>query len=124
MTDLIIDLLENALISWRTKQTRERKNVSLNSFSEYLGVSRPLLSMWLLGKRSVSHEYKIKIALPIANLIGPEIYKLLDVQSPDPDLQALSHLWPCLSEETRHAIREQAEKYVTNKETNHENALR
>uniref|UniRef100_A0A6H1ZD65 Uncharacterized protein n=1 Tax=viral metagenome TaxID=1070528 RepID=A0A6H1ZD65_9ZZZZ len=116
--------LEKALIIWRGNRTRKRLPVSINEFARFLEFSRPIVSQWLNNDKHPS-KGTVDLILPkLEELLGEEIYELLEIPRPDPDLQTLSRLWPRLSEETRHAIREQAEKYVTNKETNHENALR
>jgi len=81
--DPIISLLENALIAWRTKQTKLKGNVSLNAFAEEIGASRPLVIMWMNGERPVTLNYRKKIAKAIADLVGPSAYEILDVTPPN-----------------------------------------
>jgi len=107
----IISLIEDALVVWRTKQTRARGNVSLNKFAEHLGVSRSLLSMWLLGQRTVTYEYRAKIAKPIADLLGPDAYNTLDIVPPNPYLQKINQLFERLSPEHQKKLAEDAERY-------------
>jgi transcriptional regulator with XRE-family HTH domain len=117
----IISLLENALIAWRTRQTKARGNVSLNGFAEEIGASRPLVSMWMLGERPVTLNYRKKIAKPIADLVGPEAYQILDVTPPNPYLQKINQIFEYLSPDHQQKLAEDAERYETNK---HEHAKR
>lgn len=107
----IISLLENALIAWRTKQTKIRGNVSLNAFAEEIGASRSLVSMWMLGERPITLAYRKKIAKPIADLIGPEAYEILEVVPPNPYLQKINLLFERLSPEHQRMLAESAERY-------------
>ena len=107
----IITLIEDALVIWRTHQTRARGNVSLNKFAEHLGVSRSLLSMWLLGQRPVTHEYRAKIAKPIADLLGTYAYNILDIVPPNPYLQKINQIFERLSPEQQKKLAEEAERY-------------
>ena len=110
----IITLIENALIAWRTNQTRARGNVSLNKFAEYLGASRSLVSMWLLGDRPVTLEYRQKIAKPIADLIGPDAYDILNVTPANPYLQKINKLFEQIPPEKQRKLLEDAERYTVN----------
>jgi len=104
--------LENQFLVWQQKSGKRR---SLEEFAAYLGISQPLLSLWLNGRRKPGSG-NIEM---LAQVFGPEVYDALDLPRPDPDLQTLSRLWPRLTEETRHAIREKAERYVTENEQSH-----
>jgi transcriptional regulator with XRE-family HTH domain len=115
--DPIISLLENALIAWRTKQTKLKGNVSLNAFAEVIGASRPLVSMWMNGERPVTLNYRKKIAKPIADLVGSSAYEILDVTPPNPYLQKIIGVFENLSDEHQRKLAEDAELY---KVTNHE----
>jgi transcriptional regulator with XRE-family HTH domain len=116
--DPIIQLLENALIAWRTRQTKLRGNVSLNAFAEELGASRSLVSMWMLGERHVTPAYRKKIAKPIADLIGSEAYEILDVVPPNPYLQIINRIFERIPEERQRQLAEEAERYeVMNHDT-------
>ena len=111
----VITLIEEALIAWRTNQTRARGSVSLNKFAEDIGASRSLVSMWLLGERPVTLTYRRKIAKPIADLVGPDAYKILDVTPPNPYLQKINKLFENLSPDHQRKLAEDAERYETNK---------
>ena len=44
--------------------------------------------------------------------MGDDIFDILEIPRPDPDLKIVSYLWPTLSEEMRRTIREQVEQYT------------
>ena len=121
----IISLLENALIAWRTKQTKARGNVSLNAFAEDLGASRSLVSMWMLGERPMTIAYREKVAKPIADLVGSHAYEILGVTPPNPYLQKINQLFAHLSPEHQLKLAQDAERYRVknnaNAEKNHKN---
>jgi transcriptional regulator with XRE-family HTH domain len=93
-------------------QAKKGKKTNLNEFAAYLGVSRPTISMWMNGSRTPSLETIERLA----SLVGPEIFDVLDLPRPDPDLQALTQIWPLLDETSRHTLRKQGERYVTENE--------
>ena len=111
-TQAEISMLEEALIVWRTRQTKIRGNVSLNSFADYIGASRSIVSMWTLGERPITDAYKKKIAPPLAELVGPKVYEILNVTPSDPDLQRLNKIWQYIPEKIRQNFLQQGEKYV------------
>ena len=93
-------------------QAKKGKKTNLNEFAAYLGVSRPTISMWMNGSRTPSLETIERLA----SLVGPEIFDVLDLPRPDPYLQALTQIWPLLDETSRHTLRKQGERYVTENE--------
>jgi hypothetical protein len=108
--------LEKALIEWRTRQTIDRESVSLNVFASHLGFSRPIISQWLDNDKLPS-KGTAEIILPkLIELVGDEIYDILEMPRPDPDLKTLTRIWPHLSEEARHTLREEGERYITENE--------
>lgn len=107
-----MSLLEEALIVWRTHQTKKKGNVSLNSFADYLGASRSIVSMWMLGERPISDNYRKKIALPLFQLVGPKVYEILQVSPSDPDLDRLKQIWKYIPQKIRHNMLQQGEKFV------------
>jgi len=78
---------------------------TLEDFADYLGISRPLLSFWINGKRVPNEENIEKISLRFGN----EIYDVLDLPRPNPYLQKLNRIWEFIPEE--------AEKYETQNES-------
>ena len=91
-------------LNWQAEQKRR---TNLNEFADFLGYSRPTISLWMNGSRSPSEETVKKLA----EKVGPEIFDVMDLPRPDPDLQTLIHIWPHLSEEARRILREQGEQF-------------
>ena len=78
--------IEKAFLNW---QSEKGKRASLNEFAEYIGYSRPLISFWLAGQRLPTND-GIK---RLAELFGMEIYDVLEMPRPDPDLTYLQAYW-------------------------------
>lgn len=102
------DFLTRQYLAWQAKEGTRK---TLEEFAAYLGVSRPLLSMWLNGSRKPGTD-NIKL---LAEIFGEGVYDSLDLPRPDPDLNYLQAHWINLPAEARKAIRETALKYITNK---------
>jgi transcriptional regulator with XRE-family HTH domain len=85
------------------------KRATLQSFANHLQVSQPLLSIWLKGDTRPSSE---KIEL-LANKLGNEVYEVLGLPKPDPDLTRLNQIWPHIPEAMRRSIVTQAEQYLS-----------
>ena len=102
-------------------ETAQGKRTTIQGFANYLEVSQPLLSIWLKGDTKPSDE---KIEL-LANKLGNEVYDVLGIPRPDPDLQRLNQIWEQIPEKVRHSIVKQGEQYVTsNKHEAHKRARR
>jgi len=93
----IPELLNKKFLEWQVEKG-ERK--TLDEFAILLGVSRPLLSMWMNGTRSPGLEYKKRII----ELFGAEA---IEAFGEDPDLHFIQDSWDDLSPEKRKAIRDQ-----------------
>jgi transcriptional regulator with XRE-family HTH domain len=96
--------LEKKYLEWQ-QVVGERKTV--REFAEYIGVSASSITMWWKGKRTPEGENVQKIA----NKLGVEVYDVLGLPRPDPDLLYIQQNWSNISDKGRQAIREQAEKY-------------
>jgi transcriptional regulator with XRE-family HTH domain len=104
------DLLLHHYLDW---QKSEGHIKTLKDFAAFCGINESYLNLVMNGKRPLTQ----KMALKLAQILhDPKFYDALDLPRPDPDLQALSCLWPSLSSEARHTLREQGEKYVTENE--------
>lgn len=97
---------------WMTKQflewqTEQGKRKTLEEFAGFVGVSRPLINMWMNGNQKPGAD-NINI---LAELFGNEIYDVLDLPRPNPYLQKLNRIWEFLPEEIQRKFSEEAEKY-------------
>jgi hypothetical protein len=103
-------LLLERYLQWQSEQGGRR---SLREFAQYLEIHEVTLNRLMNKPIPASKQMLVHLA---QKLNDPRFLDLENIPHPDPDLQTLSRLWPRLSEETRHTLREQAEKYVTENE--------
>ncbi len=90
--------LEIKYIEWM----RERGEVaSQRAFADYLEIDPVSLSNYLNAKRRMPDEASIE---KIADNLGPEIYDILGLARPDPQLQELTSIWHKLDQETKDKI--------------------
>ena len=99
--------LEQVFLKW---QAEKGKRASLLEFAEYIGYSRPLISMWLGGQR-LPAEDGIK---RLADLFGLEIYDVIQLPRPNPYLQRINQVFGNLSQEHQQKLAEDAEHYEVN----------
>jgi transcriptional regulator with XRE-family HTH domain len=100
------DYLEQQFLAW---QKESGKRQTLNNFAEYLGVKRPLLSLWLNGSRRPGDENIDRLG----ELFGPEVYDALDEPRPDPKLHYISRHWGELPIEVQNKIAGEIEHYTS-----------
>jgi transcriptional regulator with XRE-family HTH domain len=103
--------LELKFIEWQ-HQAGGRKTVA--DFAAYLGVAQTTASSYMNGKRTPEGDTLKKIA----DKLGYDVYDVLNIPRPDPDLIYIQNSWGQLDEITRRLLRQQAEK---NKQKNLEN---
>ena len=101
--------LELEFLEWQRK-VGARKTVA--EFADFLGVSQSTVSAWWNQTRSPEGENLRKLA----NKLGLEVYDVLGLPRPDEDLHFISQNWDKISPAERRAMREQAEKYVSDDE--------
>jgi transcriptional regulator with XRE-family HTH domain len=102
------DWINRQFVLWQADQGKRK---TIDEFASYIGISRPLLNMWMNGNRKPGTN-NIKL---LADLFGMEVYDVLDLPRPDPDLHYIQNNWIDLKPEHRKALRETAEKYLVNK---------
>lgn len=107
------DFLEKQFLRWQQEQGKRK---TLDEFADHLHVSRPILSLWLSGKRKPGAENVRGLAL----VLGLEVYDVLGLPRPDADLHYLTTHWDEIPPAERKAIREQAERYLADNETKRE----
>lgn len=100
------EYLEKKFLEWQLKEG-ERKTTT--QFAAYIGVSQPLLSMWLSGAKRPG---RINIEI-LAEIFGQDVYDALGEQRPNPYQQRANQNWEYLPEERQKQIAEEAERYAT-----------
>jgi transcriptional regulator with XRE-family HTH domain len=90
--------LERQYIEWMS----DRGEVaSQREFAEFIGIDPMNLSNYLNAKRRMPDQESIK---KIAEKLGPEVYDVLGLARPDPQLQRLTSMWHKLDQETKNRI--------------------
>ena len=97
--------LEVKYLEWQQKQGGRK---TVHQFASYLGVGQSTLSNWWNGERKPEGESVDKLA----KKLGLEVYDVLGLERPDPDLHYLQQVWYDLSDKERRTIREQVERYA------------
>lgn len=103
--------LEMKFLEWQ-QQSGGRKTVE--DFSDYLGIGRTTLSMWLNRNERVPQGDNIR---KLADKLGLEVYDVLGLDRPDPDLHYIQQNWEHLSPEARLSLRKQMENLAIKNET-------
>jgi transcriptional regulator with XRE-family HTH domain len=111
------NLLDQAFLEYRIRQTRQRLSVSLNSFANFLEFSPTIVNMWLNGKKVPSKGNLERIIPYLVELLGPEVYDTLDLPKPDLDLQRLTQIWENIPPTNRRILADLAEKFATEGES-------
>jgi len=104
MTENFPNWVTRKFVEW---QATLGKRKTIDEFAAYIGISRPLLNMWMNGNRKPGSE-NIKL---LAEIFGAEVYDALNLPRPDPDLIYLQAHWLNLSPNERRKMRESAENY-------------
>ncbi len=99
--------LEQTYLKW---QSDKGKRASLLEFADYIGYSRPLISMWLAGQRLPAEDGITRLA----ELFGLEVYDVLGLPRPNPYLQKINQIFEHLSPEHQQKLAEDAERYEAN----------
>jgi Helix-turn-helix. len=103
----------SAFSDWITKkyldwQAEAGKRKTIEEFAAYIGVSRPLLNMWMNGDIPKPGTPNIKL---LEKIFGPEIYDALGLPRPNVYLQKISEIFEKLSPEHQRKLAEEAERY-------------
>lgn len=98
--------LEKKFLEWQSMEGRRK---TIEEFALYIGVSRPLLNMWMNGKRKPGKE-SLKL---LSTILGNEVYDILGYERPNPYLQTINRIFERLSPEHQRKLAEDAERYET-----------
>jgi hypothetical protein len=101
--------LENEFLKWQDQRGRRGRLVQ---FAKHLGISAPLLSHYLKGIRKPAGATVHKLA----KQLGPEVYDVLGLQRPDPQLVFITRNWSLLTDEEKGILVETVKKYSQTKE--------
>ena len=99
------EYLETKFLEWQTKQGKRK---TLEEFAAFLGVSRPLLNMWMNGSRKPGKE-NVRL---LSAVFGLGIYEILDLPKPDPLYAYTERNWNNLPEKEQKRIAEIVAKYT------------
>ena len=102
--------IEMKYLEWQRSQGG-RKTVL--EFAEYLDVSQQTVSNWMNATRQPQGDNIRKLS----EELGLEVYDVLGLDRPDPDLHYIQKTWDDLTPKERAAIREQAEAYAQKNDT-------
>jgi transcriptional regulator with XRE-family HTH domain len=100
--------LEKQYLDWMQKSGKRK---TLNEFADFLGIKRPLLSLWLGGKREPSYETTQRLS----NLLGIEIFDALELPKPDPTLHYVNRHWGDLPDDIQKKVAQEIARYTTEK---------
>lgn len=100
------EFMEKKYLEWQLKEEGRRTIVE---FAKYLGISQPLLSQWLSGKKRPGAN-SIQF---LVELYGNEVYDALGKERPNPYLQVVNRHWEFLDEDTQKQIAEKVAGYET-----------
>lgn len=98
------EFLEMKYLEWQ-RGLRQRKTVE--EFAQFIGVSQAAVSFWMGGKRKPSGD-NVKL---LASKLGPEVYDVLGLEQPDPDLAYIEHVWGKLPDTFKEYIVDEVERY-------------
>jgi transcriptional regulator with XRE-family HTH domain len=109
------DWITKKFLNW---QAEVGKRKTIDDFAAYLGISRPLLNMWMNGDKPKPGPGNIKL---LAEIYGPEIYEVLGIPRPNPYLQIITEAFEDIPPEEQRKMAEDAQNY---KVANHEERVR
>lgn len=100
------EFLEKQFLSWQ-KDLGKRQNIE--DFAAYLGVSRPLLTMWMNGSRRPGKE-NLKL---LSAIFGMQVFDLVGLPRPNPLHLYTSRNWENVPEKVQLRIAQTVAKYST-----------
>jgi transcriptional regulator with XRE-family HTH domain len=100
------DWLTKKFVEWQAKIGKRK---TLDDFAAYIGVSRPLINLWMNGTKSRPGPENIKI---LAEIFGYEIYDILKIPRPHPLQLYVARNWGLLPDKEQKQISEIVAKYT------------
>lgn len=102
--------LEMKFLDW---QQRSGGRKTVLEFAVWLGVSQQTVSSWWNNPDKKPQGDNIR---KLADKLGVEVYDVLGLPRPDPDLFYIQRVWDELTPEIRKALREKVEAYTIKNE--------
>jgi transcriptional regulator with XRE-family HTH domain len=109
------DWITKKYLNW---QAEVGKRKTIDDFAAYLGISRPLLNMWMNGDKPRPGPANIKL---LAELYGHEVYDAVGIPRPNPYLQIITEAFEDIPPDEQRKMAEDAQHY---KAVNHEDRIR
>lgn len=100
------DWISRQFVLWQAEQGKRK---TIDEFAAYIGISRPLLNMWMNGNRKPGTE-NIKL---LEEIFGVEVYDALDLPRPNPYNQIVDRVWEFIPEELQRRMSEEVAQYET-----------
>jgi transcriptional regulator with XRE-family HTH domain len=100
------DWITKKYLNW---QAEVGKRKTIDDFAAYLGISRPLLNMWMNGDKPRPGPANIKL---LAEIYGNEVYDAVGIPRPNPYLEKINQVFENISEDHQRQLAEDAERYV------------
>ena len=104
--------LEIKFLEWQHGEGGRR---TVKEFAEWLGVKQSTVSMWWNGTNTPRDSDIIRT---LAVRLGMEVYDVLGLERPDPDLIYIEDRWERMSASQRRKVREQVEEFTIEKPPN------
>jgi transcriptional regulator with XRE-family HTH domain len=98
--------MERRYLEW---QLQSGGRQSVQAFADYLGISQPLLSMWLNGSTKTPSP---KSLYKIAQKLGNEVFDIFGITPPDPLLNYVIINWDKLSPDEQRTIHERIKRFT------------
>lgn len=99
------DWITRKFVEWQATQGRRK---TIEEFATFIGVSRPLVNMWMNANQKPGKE-NIKL---LAKIFGVDVYDALNMDRPNPYLERANQSWEFIPEERQKQIAEEAEQYA------------
>lgn len=108
VNSVLKNLLTENFLKWQLSKGEQK--MQREFAEEVLGIHKVTFSRIYNGKQEVTSKMLIRFAEKTGD---PRFYDLAGAPRPDMDFQYIRKVWDKLSPESRAAIREKAEEYVT-----------
>ena len=121
MYNIVMPTFREYLLSKLQEYEKEQgQRITLDKFADYLGVKRPILSLWLSGKNKPSLDSVKRLS----EKLGNEIYDVLQLPNRNQYLQRIYDAFENIPPEKQQKLAEEAEEYVVKNERSKRSSAR